>query len=63
MKFLLFGVFLEYSLAMSIRSLCTYVNLKQIYKDQDWDFFVKNSVKVGAARRFVSDISKWAKQL
>jgi hypothetical protein len=39
------------------------LDLKQIYEDQDWDFFVKNGVKVGAARCFVSDIREWVKQL
>jgi hypothetical protein len=38
------------------------LNLKQIYEDQDPDFFVKQGVKVGVARRFVSDISHWVKQ-
>ena len=32
------------------------LNLKQIDKDQDPEFFVKRGVKVGAARRFVSEI-------
>ncbi|KAI3290537.1 hypothetical protein DTO002I6_6460 [Penicillium roqueforti] len=32
------------------------LDLMQIYKDQDPGFFIKHSVKVGAARRFVRDI-------
>lgn len=32
------------------------LDLKQIDKDQDFEFFVKEGVKVGAARRFVSEI-------
>ncbi|KAJ5703721.1 hypothetical protein N7493_010859 [Penicillium malachiteum] len=35
------------------------LDLKQIHDDQDADFFVKNGVKAGAARRFVSDIARW----
>ena len=35
------------------------LDLKQIHNDQDPDFFVKNGVKAGAARRFVSDIARW----
>ncbi|KAJ5737280.1 uncharacterized protein N7483_002405 [Penicillium malachiteum] len=33
------------------------LDLMQIYEDQDPSFFVKHGVKVGAARRFVRDIS------
>ncbi|XHF99663.1 hypothetical protein AWENTII_003192 [Aspergillus wentii] len=35
------------------------LDLKQIDKDQDSEFFVKRGVKVGAARRFVSEIRHW----
>jgi len=35
------------------------LDLKQIHDDQDPEFFVKNGVKAGAARRFVSDIARW----
>ena len=38
------------------------LDLIQIYKDQDLGFFVKYSVKVGAARRFVRDIGFWVKR-
>ncbi|OJD25365.1 hypothetical protein ACJ73_03267 [Blastomyces percursus] len=38
------------------------LDLKQIYQDRDPDFFVKNGVKLGVARRSVSDISEWVKQ-
>jgi hypothetical protein len=38
------------------------LDLMQIYKDQDPRFFVKHSVKVGAARRFVRDIGLWVKR-
>nr|KMM69072.1 hypothetical protein CPAG_05395 [Coccidioides posadasii RMSCC 3488] len=39
------------------------LDLEQIYKDQDPDFFIQQGVKVGVARRFVRDISTWIKQL
>ncbi|PGG97887.1 hypothetical protein AJ79_09059 [Helicocarpus griseus UAMH5409] len=39
------------------------LDLEQIYKDQDPDFFIQQGVKVGVARRFVCDISTWIKQL
>ncbi|KAI9036240.1 uncharacterized protein KD926_002149 [Aspergillus affinis] len=35
------------------------LDLRQIDKDQDFEFFVKEGVKVGAARRFVSEIRCW----
>lgn len=38
------------------------LDLMQIYEDQDPGFFVKHGVKVGAARRFVRDISLWLKR-
>ncbi|KAK2794195.1 hypothetical protein FQN50_009940 [Emmonsiellopsis sp. PD_5] len=38
------------------------LDLEQVYKDQDPEFFIKNGVKIGIARRFVDDISDWAKQ-
>jgi hypothetical protein len=38
------------------------LDLMQIYEDQDPSFFVKHGVKVGAARRFVSDIGLWVKR-
>ena len=37
------------------------LDLKQIYDHIDPDFFVKEGVKIGVARRFVSDISFWIK--
>lgn len=39
------------------------LDLKQIDKDQDPEFFIKNGVKVGVARRFVNDIRDWIKQI
>lgn len=38
------------------------LDLMQIYEDQDPSFFVKQGVKVSAARRFVRDISLWMKR-
>ncbi|KAJ6190331.1 hypothetical protein N7519_000352, partial [Penicillium mononematosum] len=38
------------------------LDLEQIHDDQYPEFFVKQGVKAGAARRFVSDISDWVKQ-
>jgi hypothetical protein len=38
------------------------LDLVQVYKDQDPDFFIKHGVKIGIARHFVDDISVWAKR-
>ena len=38
------------------------LDLKQIFFDQDPDFFVKQGVKINVARRFVSDIITWLKE-
>jgi hypothetical protein len=38
------------------------LDLEQVYEDQDPGFFVRNKVKRGVARRFVSDIDEWAKR-
>lgn len=34
------------------------LDLRQIYEDQDSDFFVQHRVKVGAALRLVDDIGQ-----
>lgn len=39
------------------------LDLKQIHVDQDPDFFIKQGVKVGVARRFVCEITEWASSL
>lgn len=39
------------------------LDLKQIHKDHNPGFFIENGVTVGIARRFVSDISIWVKQV
>ncbi|GAA93055.1 hypothetical protein AKAW_11167 [Aspergillus luchuensis IFO 4308] len=38
------------------------LDLRQIHKDQDSGFFVSQGVKVGAARRFVSEIRSWLEE-
>ncbi|PYH40040.1 uncharacterized protein BP01DRAFT_378148 [Aspergillus saccharolyticus JOP 1030-1] len=38
------------------------LDLGQIFKDQDSAFFIKQGVKRGIARRFVTDIDYWVKQ-
>lgn len=38
------------------------LDLEQVYEDQDPGFFVQSRVKRGVARRFVSDIDRWAKR-
>ena len=38
------------------------LDLKQIYYDQDPNFFIGQGVKIGVARRFVSEISDWVKE-
>ena len=40
-------------------TLENFLDLKQIYDHIDPDFFVKEGVKIGVARRFVSDITLW----
>lgn len=41
-------------------ALLEMLDLEQVYEDQDPEFFVRSGVKRGVARRFVSDIPKWA---
>ena len=38
------------------------LDLEQVYKDQNPDFFIQNGVRLGISRRFVSDIIEWATQ-
>ena len=38
------------------------LDLKQIFEDQDPEFFVKQGMKLGVARRLVNDISQWVKR-
>jgi hypothetical protein len=50
-----------------IRKLCDIalnqgLDLQQLYDDQDPDFFIKQDIKVGIARRVISDIGYWVEQ-
>ena len=38
------------------------LDLEQVHEDQDPAFFIKNGIKRGVARRFISDIESWAKR-
>jgi hypothetical protein len=38
------------------------LDLEHVYEDQEPGFFVQSGVKRGIARRFVSDINRWAKR-
>ncbi len=40
-------------------ALANGLDLRQINKDRDVEFFVKHGVVVGVARRFVDDIQEW----
>ncbi|KAJ5642219.1 hypothetical protein N7490_006219 [Penicillium lividum] len=42
-------------------ALANGLDLQQIHSDQDPDFFIKQGISVGVARRFVSEIIQWAK--
>ncbi|GFN21441.1 uncharacterized protein AtWU_11250 [Aspergillus tubingensis] len=39
------------------------LDLKQIYQDQDPGFFINQGVKLGAARRFVTEINDWVQEM
>jgi hypothetical protein len=36
------------------------LDLEQVYRDQDPQFFIEKGIMIGIARRFVEDIGKWA---
>jgi hypothetical protein len=38
------------------------LDLKQVFEDQDADFFIWSGVKRGVARHFIRDIEVWAEQ-
>ncbi|KAF4766946.1 hypothetical protein HAV15_009615 [Penicillium sp. str.  len=42
-------------------ALANGLDLQQIHSDQDPDFFIKQGISMGVARRFVSEITQWAK--
>lgn len=37
------------------------LDLEQVYEDQNPAFFIQGGVKSGVARRFVSDVARWAR--
>ncbi|OJD24349.1 hypothetical protein ACJ73_04284 [Blastomyces percursus] len=39
------------------------LDLEQVYKDQDPDFFISKGIKMGIARRFVEDIRCWVENV
>jgi hypothetical protein len=36
------------------------LDLKQIHRNQDPEFLIQQDVKIGVARRFISEINNWA---
>jgi hypothetical protein len=39
------------------------LELEQVYKDQDPEFFIDKGIKMGVARRFVDDIRRWVEDV
>lgn len=39
------------------------LDLQQLYGGQDADSFISRGIKLGVARRFISDIAYWVQQL
>lgn len=39
------------------------LDLEQVYKDQDPEFFVRKGIKKGIARRFVEDVPGWVQNM
>jgi hypothetical protein len=39
------------------------LDLKQVYQDQDPEFFIGKGIKMGIARRFVQDIQRWVESV
>ena len=39
------------------------LDLEQVYKDQDPEFFIGKGVKIGIAQRFVEDIRRWVENV
>lgn len=52
---------LEFQKASDI-TLVDSLDLEQLHKDQDFDFFIGKGVKRGITRRFVRDIDQWVKK-
>jgi hypothetical protein len=56
------------TLETAFRQVCNVMlenglDLEQVYKDQDPNFFIEKGIKIGIARRFVEDIGKWVKNV
>lgn len=54
----------DYTLKAAFRQACDVMlenglDLEQVYKDQDPEFFIGKGIKMGIARRFVEDIGRW----
>ncbi|CAI7627778.1 unnamed protein product [Penicillium glandicola] len=39
------------------------LDLEQVHKDQDPEFFIGKGIKMGIARRFVEDIQRWVENV
>ncbi|KAJ5202940.1 hypothetical protein N7449_005019 [Penicillium cf. viridicatum] len=56
------------SLRTAFREVCDVMlenglDLEQVYRDQDPNFFIAKGIKIGIARRFVEDIGKWVQNV
>ncbi|KAJ5903873.1 hypothetical protein N7504_006256 [Penicillium tannophilum] len=56
------------TLKASFRQTCEVMlenglDLEQVYKDQDPNFFIERGIKIGIARRFVENFAKWVKKV
>jgi hypothetical protein len=56
------------TLKAAFREICDMMidnglDLEQVYKDQDPEFFIGKGIKIGIARRFVEDIRRWVENV
>jgi hypothetical protein len=56
------------TLKAAFREICDMMidnglDLEQVYKDQDPEFFIEKGIKIGIARRFVEDIRRWVENV
>lgn len=56
------------TLKAAFRQVCNVMlenglDLEQVYKDQDPEFFIGKGIKMGIARRFVEDIRHWVESV
>lgn len=56
------------TLKPAIRHVCDVMlehglDLEQVYKDQDPNFFIEKGIKLGVDRPFVEDTGKWVKKV